>query len=429
MKNIKTFSSTTKKSVALTLVFFLTFSIFALSSNESYSVKAAPNPYGNFYNIVDAVNYAVKWVNGSNPDYKSINKWANPNCASFVSECLTAGGIKINKAYRKLKGVKYEYYNTEWSVANNQYKYLKNQGYYCEKATDTTIHIGDVVYYDWKNSSSTDVDHAAYCIGVNSNNKPVIAEHSGRGVRIWNSTNSTIRNAYVIHMTNAVGHVDVTNKFIGKSINIKSRKNNRYVSSDTDNASATNTIAIANRTSVGGWEQFKVIKNSSINSSGGTTNSISLKTYAGRYLSAFICDDGTPVRNTGNISTWEAFRIFNQGSDYYLLSMINGKFVQVRDDNKLYVAGEGGWSWESYDIRQNTSATSAKTYTIQSNSGAKVRSGAGLSYSQKGALAKGSVVYYDQTKTANGYTWYHITQVSAKSGSWGSYVGYWVANV
>ncbi len=70
-----------------------------------------------------------------------------------------------------------------------------------------------------------------------------------------------------------------------------------------------------------------------------------------------------------------------------------------------------------------------KTYTIKSSSGAKVRTGAGTGYGQKGGLAKGSVVTYDQVKSANGYTWYHIVSVKTTSGSWGSFKGYWVAAV
>ena len=70
----------------------------------------------------------------------------------------------------------------------------------------------------------------------------------------------------------------------------------------------------------------------------------------------------------------------------------------------------------------------SKTYTIKSSNGAKVRNNANISGTQIGALAKGSVVAYDQTSSANGYIWYHIISVDAKSGSWGSYSG-WVANV
>ncbi len=76
-----------------------------------------------------------------------------------------------------------------------------------------------------------------------------------------------------------------------------------------------------------------------------------------------------------------------------------------------------------------TTTVTTKSYTIQSSAGVKVRKGAGTGYAQTGGLAKGSVVYYDQTKTANGYTWLHITGVKTASGSWGSFNGYWVAKL
>lgn len=84
----------------------------------------------------------------------------------------------------------------------------------------------------------------------------------------------------------------------------------------------------------------------------------------------------------------------------------------------------------SQSAANNSSSAVTKTYTIRSSYGATVRTGAGTSNSSVGALAKGSVVYYDKTKTANGFTWFHIVKVNAKAGSWGgSFVGRWVANV
>lgn len=405
-----------------------------LPSGSSITVEAASNPYSQNYNIVDSVNYAIKWWNGSNPAYSSINSWANRNCASFVSECLSAGGIKIPQAKKNVVG----YSNTMWSVANDQYNYLKKQGYSVETASDSTIHIGDAVYYDWNNNGDSKIDHAAYCIGINANGQPIVVEHSEPNVRVWNATKTSRRNVYVVHMTNTVGHKDVTNEYRNQQISIKSLKNSLYISSDTDNPNAVHTIAIANRSAVNGWERFSVVENRAISSAGGTTNAISLKTNTGKYLSAYISDNGAPMKNTGNVSTWEAFRIYRSGNTEYILSLINGKLVQVRDDNKLYAAGEGGWSWESFDIcrisntysnNNNINGSTSSKYTIRSSSGAKVRSGAGTSYSQTGGLAKGSVVYYDQTKNANGYTWYHITSATTKSGTWGTYIGKWVANV
>ena len=533
-------STVTKKIISLTSVLLLCTSLFAGFSNDNFmEVQAASNPYTKSYNICETVNYATSWVkqpNKTNPDYKEINDWAKDNCACFVSESLTAGGVKIPKAYRITVAGKSKYMNRMWSVAFEQYNYLtKTLGYSSEVATDKNVHIGDAVYYDWENNGSTSLDHVAICIGQDAYNKPVIAEHSPFKTRVWNKTETPIRTAYVVHMTNAVGHADVTNEYRGKSVNILSLKNKKYVSSDTDNSSANNTIAIANRTSVGGWEKFMFVDNDFVATGNVTEKSLSICTYTGKYLSSYISEKSIPVKNTNNKSAWEAFRVFRSGNTEYLLSLINGKFILVHDDNKLYAQGEGGWAWESFDIKLNTTISfnsvsgpgnlvkgnrasiygtitstnsnistitatvtrrsdskqmispqtvtvnsmsyklqlstldyklpfgtldvgnyritynvrctdgtnasksvdfniisnhsSVKSYTIRSSSGAKVRTDAGTTYSVIGGLARGSVVYYDQTKSANGYTWYHITRADAKSGSWGSYVGKWVAGV
>lgn len=82
-----------------------------------------------------------------------------------------------------------------------------------------------------------------------------------------------------------------------------------------------------------------------------------------------------------------------------------------------------------YNFKGKKTAPVLNKYTIQDKNGASVRKSAGTSGTKTGALAKGSVVTYDETANANGYTWYHIASVEAKSGSWGSYSTGWVANV
>lgn len=163
------------------------------------------------------------------------------------------------------------------------------------------------------------------------------------------------------------------------------------------------------------------------------TPAISLKTNTGKYLSSYISESDASLKNTENNSTWEAFRIFRTGDTEYLLSLINGKFVQVRDNNKLYASGQAGFSWESFDIiksgSNNVSITSNNTYTITATSRAKVRTNSGISALQVGGFDKGSIVTYDKTETKEGYTWYHIVSVYAKSGSWDEYTGNWVAGI
>ncbi|MFT3951728.1 MAG: amidase domain-containing protein [Oscillospiraceae bacterium] len=409
------------------------FALFCLSSNFSLVASAANNPYAKNYNIIAAVNYATTWANSKNSEYNEINSWVGNDCTNFVSQCLAAGGVSIPKAYRKWEVYHFAYYNQMWTVAPKSYAYLKDTlGYYSEVANDNNIHIGDVIYYDWADTTS-DVDHAAFCIGVNDYGKPLVVEHSGdNGKLVWSETNTKYNKVYVIHMTNAVGHTDVTKEYYDKAVYIKSLKNGCYVSSNTGDPNASSVVAVADRTQQQEWEKFCVVKNNSVSDYGGKVNkSISFRTNTNRYLSSYVGDSNANIKNTGNISTWEAFRIFRTGNGTeYILSLINGKFVQVCDDNKLYAQGQGGWSWESFDIGnfQQYSMSIQKSYTVQSSSGVKIRTGAGTGYSQVGGAAQGSVIKYTQTKSANGYTWLLIESGSTfKNGTWGSTTGYWIA--
>jgi len=122
-------------------------------------------------------------------------------------------------------------------------------------------------------------------------------------------------------------------------------------------------------------------------------------------------------------------------------SIVNGQ-PRVTAHNKNHVDYEwtlGGSRWWGGSNRRvvvhlngKTTPTpnpTTKTYTIKSNIGAAVRTGAGTSYGCVGGLAKGSTVTFDKSVNAGGRTWYHIVKVNAKSGSWGRYVNCWCANV
>lgn len=47
--------------------------LFSKDIDTTIVAEAVANPYSKNYNIVDAVNYANKWWNGSNPNYSAIN--------------------------------------------------------------------------------------------------------------------------------------------------------------------------------------------------------------------------------------------------------------------------------------------------------------------------------------------------------------------
>jgi hypothetical protein len=52
------------------------------------------------YDRAAAVAYATKWYDGRNSNYYSYGQ----DCANFVSQCLVAGGIKMNSRWYSYKG-------------------------------------------------------------------------------------------------------------------------------------------------------------------------------------------------------------------------------------------------------------------------------------------------------------------------------------
>ena len=134
--------------------------------------------------------------------------------------------------------------------------------------------------------------------------------------------------------------------------------------------------------------------------------------FTGKGNHATVCTVG------GNSPKYCAHTLWRKNYSYSYSSFSNG-----------YVIDMSFSTYKTVRVSVGNSSTSTKTYSIKSSSGAKVRATPGTSGKQMGGLAKGSVVTYDQTKTANGYTWYHIVSVKTTSGSWGSFKGNWVANV
>ena len=155
------------------------------------------------------------------------------------------------------------------------------------------------------------------------------------------------------------------------------------------------------------------------------TGTVDNSTYYGKYTGRSTSI--VTALNSMKIDSSKAFRaklavangIVSKTSQYTGTASQNSALLKLLKAGKL----------KKVSVADTVEVVKTKTYTVKSSSGAKVRTGAGTSYGQKGGLAKGSVVTYDQTKTANGYTWYHIVSVKSTSGSWGSFKGYWVANV
>jgi len=148
--------------------------------------------------------------------------------------------------------------------------------------------------------------------------------------------------------------------------------------------------------------------------------------------------------NINQAKPGDIIRLYSDGRHWGIFVRNDNDYVYLLDAN-----GSGGIAQVRYGVnrylKSNVSSVirandntdtptpqpqpAYKTYTIQASSGANVRNTA-AGTQIVGAIAKGSVVRYTQTVVANGYVWMLIETGSVfASGSWGSTIGYWVAQV
>ena len=177
------------------------------------------------YNVSKAVAYAQKWTDNSGNmegtyNKKSYNRYTssdnllidliNPydgyDCTNFLSQCLYAGGlIETSNWGRVSKGMSFNDVSggVTWVQARSLYTYLKSLGYHTEnvKSDLSNIHLGDVVFFDYKSDGVA--DHATICTSV-TNGVPNYSAHSSWRKNYPYSTYFPAYprgSAYVIHMS------------------------------------------------------------------------------------------------------------------------------------------------------------------------------------------------------------------------------------
>ena len=149
------------------------------------------------YDRNSAINYAKKWALSRNPIYYNFDS-VGGDCTSFVSQCLFAGGKKMN--YNKPNGW---YYNNgydkspSWSGVEFLYKFLiSNKGYgpHGTEVSQSDIIPGDIAQLSFDGNK---FEHSLFIIDVTSNNlnNISVATHTydSLGKKIGEYTFSKIR--------------------------------------------------------------------------------------------------------------------------------------------------------------------------------------------------------------------------------------------
>lgn len=159
--------------------------------------------------------------------------------------------------------------------------------------------------------------------------------------------------------------MDVTSRFAGRIITIRSLENGKYLCADS---SSSGTPLNANKSNALLWETFQV---SSLTSDGW----VGLMTHTGKWLSAMIDTTDAPINARYDaLQNWESFRIYEAGTDYYIKAKANGKWLCIRvdtDQAPAQACGNAPQSWERLDIRLSgpvdvTAEFTRKSITLRS---------------------------------------------------------------
>lgn len=231
----------------------------------------------------------------------------------------------------------------------------QNRGFLTIRSDATDNITYNTSYYSMGHTSKF-VDPGAYRVDSNSFNGDIenVAYLNPDGTRVVVISNrtSTQRNVKVkwgsqSFTYNVPGNGAVTFKWSQGStssiVSIKALANNRYVCADNAGASAL----IANKTTIGTWEQFQLIELGNGN--------VAFKSLANN---KYVCADNTGssplIANKDAVGTWETFQLVsNPDGSVGIKALANNRFVCADNGgvnpliaNRTSVGG----AWESFQI-------------------------------------------------------------------------------
>ncbi|MDL4840400.1 amidase domain-containing protein [Aquibacillus rhizosphaerae] len=142
------------------------------------------------YDRRTAVQYAERWWNDYNPDYKKFSV----DCTNYVSQCLHAGGAPMKGAPNRGSGWWYEdnTWSYSWAVAHSLRWYLSgsNQGLK-GKELENAIDLlpGDIICYDFEGDGKW--DHNTIVVDKDNDGMPLVNAHTNNSRhRYWSYEDS-----------------------------------------------------------------------------------------------------------------------------------------------------------------------------------------------------------------------------------------------
>ncbi|GAB3060926.1 amidase domain-containing protein [Virgibacillus ainsalahensis] len=143
------------------------------------------------YNRMAAVQYAERWWNSYNPDYRKFDV----DCTNYVSQCLKAGGAQMHGEPVREQGWWYsgDNWSFSWAVAHSMRWYLSGseQGLYGKEAEDASELLpGDVICYDFQGDGRW--DHNTIVVAKDAYGMPLVNAHTDNSRnRYWSYEDST----------------------------------------------------------------------------------------------------------------------------------------------------------------------------------------------------------------------------------------------
>ncbi|MFL0250066.1 amidase domain-containing protein [Clostridium neuense] len=152
----------------------------------------------NKYLRFEAVSYALTYALTPNPKYRYFQLIGDNggDCTNFISQCLLAGGAKMNYGtswswwynIKNPNNVMDDTWSVSWAVAHSLYYYLRNneeinspytKGLEISNVKD--LELGDLIFYEDNNKK---IFHSTIITSIMSG-VPLVSQHTPEAVNIY----------------------------------------------------------------------------------------------------------------------------------------------------------------------------------------------------------------------------------------------------